>query len=178
MESMKLGDILSFKGPLGEFVFHTDVIHPRTGLPNPRDALLTYTKTGEGKSTFNKLGLIAGGSGITPCLQVATELLKLNQDLEIWLLYANQSPADILCQPQLDAIDKDPRMHVQYTVDRAPEGWKYSEGFINESMCKLFLPPPGEQTYIFMCGPPPMLDRACKPNLKKLGHTDNHVLCF
>ena len=28
------------------------------------------------------------------------------------------------------------------------------------------------------CGPPPMLDRACKPNLAKLGHAENHVHCF
>jgi len=115
--------------------------------------------------------------GITPCLQVAHELLKLPQDIEIWLLYANQTPADILCQAELDRIAKDPRMHVHYTVDRAPAGWKYSEGFINEAMCKNYLPPPGDLTYVFMCGPPPMLDRACKPNLVKLGYDDAHMHC-
>jgi len=178
MNDLKLGDTLKFKGPLGEYIFHDDVLHPRTGLPKPKDALLTFTKVGEGKSTFNKLGLIAGGSGITPCLQVAHALLKLQQDVEIWLLYANQTPADILCQAELDAIVKDPRMHVHYTVDRAPAGWKYSEGFINESMCKNYLPSPGDNTYVFMCGPPPMLERACKPNLSKLGHAADHIHCF
>lgn len=178
MDGMSLGDTLKFKGPLGEYIFNTDVLHPRTGLPKPKDALLTFTKNSDSKSTFNKLGLIAGGSGITPCLQVAHKLLKLPQDIEIWLLYANQTPADILCQPELDRIAKDPRMHVHYTVDRAPAGWEYSEGFINEAMCKNYLPPPSDLTYVFMCGPPPMLDRACKPNLVKLGYDEARMHCF
>ena len=65
-----------------------------------------------------------------------------------------------------------------YTVDRAPEGWKYSVGFIDEAMCRERLPAPSEHTYIFMCGPPPMLKFACRPNLDKLGHAEDHVLAF
>ena len=115
---------------------------------------------------------------IAPCLQVATALLQTAQEVEIWLLYANQSPADILCQPELDKIAADPRMHIHYTVDRAGDDWKYSVGFINEAMCRDHLPPPGDSTFVFMCGPPPMLDRACKPNLSKLGHAEQRVHCF
>ena len=29
----QVGDTMQFKGPLGEYVFNTAVIHPRTGLP-------------------------------------------------------------------------------------------------------------------------------------------------
>ena len=109
---------------------------------------------------------------------MAEALLQLDRDFTISLLYANQTPEDILCQEELDAIVKDPRVKVWYTVDRAPDGWKYSTGFINEEMLKAHMPPPGENTYVFMCGPPPMLDRACKPNLAKLGHANDHVHCF
>ena len=195
MESLKLGDTLKFKGPLGEYVFNPEEAKP--GKP------LTFSKMGEAKTPFARLGLIAGGSGITPCLQVlsghlgppriladtrgssrasrlqvATALLQTAQEVEIWLLYANQSPADILCQPELDKIAADPRMHIHYTVDRAGDDWKYSVGFINEAMCRDHLPPPGDSTFVFMCGPPPMLDRACKPNLSKLGHAEQRVHCF
>ena len=51
-------------------------------------------------------------------------------------------------------------------------------GFIDEAMCRERLPAPSEQTYIFMCGPPPMLKFACRPNLDKLGHTEARVLAF
>ena len=38
-----------------------------------------------------------------------------------------------------------------YTVDRAPEGWKYSTGFITEDMIRDHLPAASEHTYTFMC---------------------------
>merc|ERR1711966_223032 len=154
MEKLKVGDTMSFKGPLGEYVFNTAVLHPRTGLPVAQldGALSTFSTNGE-KTPYKSLGLIAGGSGITPCLQVATAVLAADLDVEIKLLYANQSPEDVLCQPELDALSLNPRFKVWYTVDRAPEGWKYSTGFINEAMLGEHLPSPGQDTYVFMCGP-------------------------
>lgn len=172
MESLKVGDTLSFKGPLGHFDFDC------APVPSvPRDALCSFTNEGK-PAQYKHLGLIAGGSGITPCLQVATELLKLDRDVTVSLLYANQSPEDILCDEEIAAIEKDPRVKVWYTVDRAPPDWKYSVGFIDEAMCRERLPPPSEHTYIFMCGPPPMLKFACRPNLDKIGHAEERVLAF
>ena len=125
------------------------------------------------------LGLIAGGSGITPCLQVATALLELDRTLSISLLYANQTAEDILCQEEIDALCKDNRFKVWYTVDRPTDDWKYSVGFINEEMCREHLPLPSDDTFIFMCGPPPMIKFACRPNLQeKIGHDESHVLAF
>ena len=46
--------------------------------------------------------------------------------------------------------------------------WKYSEGFINADMMEAHLPPPSDDTLILMCGPPPMIQFACTPNLDKL----------
>ena len=181
METLGVGDSMQFKGPLGEYVFNTAVLHPRTGLPvaQVEGALSTFSKNGQ-KTPYKVLGLIAGGSGITPCLQVATALLEANADVRIKLLYANQSPDDILCQQELDAIAADERVDVWYTVDRVAEGaaWPYSQGFISEDMLREHMPVADEHTCIFMCGPPPMLDRACKPNLAKLGHPESRMHCF
>lgn len=172
METLKVGDTLSFRGPLGHFDF--DCVPAAV----PRDTPCTFTNEGAAPTKFRHLGLIAGGSGITPCLQVATELLKLDRDISISLLYANQTPEDILCDEELLEIEKDPRVRIWYTVDRAPPDWKYSIGFIDEAMCRDRLPSPSETTYIFMCGPPPMLKFACRPNLDKLGHAEERVLSF
>ena len=111
---------------------------------------------------------------------MATALLEANADVRIKLLYANQSPDDILCQQELDAIAADARVDVWYTVDRVAEGaaWPYSQGFISEDMLREHMPVADEHTCIFMCGPPPMLDRACKPNLAKLGHPESRMHCF
>ena len=169
MEKMKVGDCLSFKGPLGEFDFEP--------TPHPR-APMTFKINNGSPVSYKTLGFIAGGTGITPCLQVANEILTSERDIKIWLLYANQSPDDILCQDMLDAIEKDPRVKVWYTVDRAPDDWKYDVGFIDEDMCRERLPAPSDDTHIFMCGPPPMLKFACRPNLDKLGHMEDHVHSF
>ena len=61
----QVGDTLEFKGPLGEFDFDC------SGVSLPRDTLSTFKKDGGPGGSFKHLGLIAGGSGITPCLQVA-----------------------------------------------------------------------------------------------------------
>ena len=39
------------------------------------------------------------------------------------------------------------------------------------------MPPPGPDTYIFCCGPPPMIKSAIA-KLEALGHDPSHVLCF
>jgi NAD(P)H-flavin reductase len=171
-ETLKVGDTIDFKGPLGEFDFDC------APTAVPRDTLSTFKTNGAHGGTFKHLGMIAGGSGITPVLQVATALLLLDRDFSVSILYANQSPEDILCQEELDAVAKDPRVKVWYTVDRAPDGWKYSTGFISEDMIRDHLPAASEHTYTFMCGPPPMLKFACRPNLDKLGHAEDHVLAF
>ena len=57
-------------------------------------------------------------------------------------------------------------------------GWPYSSGFINDTMIKEQMPPPGPDTQILMCGPPPMINYACIPNLEKLGYTPDMYFPF
>lgn len=49
-------------------------------------------------------------------------------------------------------------------------GWTYSVGFISAEMIKDHLFPPSPDTLVLMCGPPPMINFACVPNLDKLGY--------
>jgi cytochrome-b5 reductase len=39
-------------------------------------------------------------------------------------------------------------------------------------MISKHLPPPGDDTLILMCGPPPMIKFACTPSLDKLGYSN------
>ena len=125
--------------------------------------------------------MMAGGTGITPMLQVMNAILSdPNDATQISLVYANQTEDDILCRDMLDALAaKHPkRLSVWYTVDRAPKGWKYSEGFITAEMIAEHLPGPKESTLILMCGPPPMIKFACQANLDKLGYPKPMQVCF
>lgn len=88
------------------------------------------------------------------------------------LLFANQTEGDILLREELDALAaKHPaQFRVWYTVDSAPAGWTYSQGYINEEMVREHLLPPSDSTAVLMCGPPPMIKFACTPSLDAVGH--------
>merc|ERR1719482_308343 len=131
-------------------------------------------KSGSKQHTCAKLGMIAGGTGITPMLQIAATILDDPTDTtEVSLLYANQTEGDILVREMLDGFAaKHPgRFKVWYTLDRPPKGWAFSTGFISEDMIAERLPGPQEQSLVLMCGPPPMIKNACLPNLAKLGYS-------
>nr|XP_043877946.1 NADH-cytochrome b5 reductase 3-like [Solea senegalensis] len=125
--------------------------------------------------------MIAGGTGITPMLQLITAVMKDPEDQTVChLLFANQTEKDILLRPELEEIQVNhpDRFKLWFTLDRAPEEWEYSQGFISEDMVRERLPPPGEDTLVLMCGPPPMIQFACNPNLDKVGHAESRRFTF
>lgn len=127
------------------------------------------------------LGFMAGGTGITPVLQVIAAVLADPKDTtQLSLIYANQSEDDILTRTQLEALAqaKPQQFKLFYTVDRPTEGWTHGVGFITPEMIQAHLPPPAETTQILMCGPPPMIKFACQANLDKLGYTKESQTCF
>ena len=63
-------------------------------------------------------------------------------------------------------------------TDVGGESWKYSVGFVDEEMLRAHLPPAGPDTLILLCGPPPMIEYACLPALKALGHAPENILVF
>lgn len=97
------------------------------------------------------------------------------------LIYANQTDKDILLRDMLDdlAASHPNKLKVWYTVDRdPPANWKYSTGFIDAEMIATHLPAPADDTAVLMCGPPPMINFACIPNLEKVGFRKNQLLAW
>jgi cytochrome-b5 reductase len=117
--------------------------------------------------------MLAGGTGITPMLQLIRAILKNPIDeTKVSLLFANQTEKDILMRDELDdiAAKYSDKIKVWYTLDTDSEGWSYSTGYINADMIKKHTFPPSTDTMVLMCGPPPMINFACTPNLDKLGY--------
>jgi cytochrome-b5 reductase len=87
---------------------------------------------------------------------------------------------DILVRGELEKLQKNypDRFSLHYTVDRAPKGWKFSEGFINKDMVEKHLLVKGSQQQFFMCGPPPMIKFACIPALTELGFAEKDYVNF
>ncbi|XP_028426247.1 NADH-cytochrome b5 reductase 3 [Perca flavescens] len=171
LESLRINDTIDFRGPSGLLVYKgKGVFAVQPDKKSPAD-----TKTAK------HVGMIAGGTGITPMLQLITAIMKDPQDKTVChLLFANQTEKDILLRPELEEIQVNhpDRFKLWFTLDKAPEDWEYSQGFISEDMVREHLPPPSEDTLILMCGPPPMIQFACNPNLDKVGHSSSRRFTF
>ena len=162
---LKPGDKVDVTGPVGTHTY----------LGNGK------FKSGTKEHTCKKLGMMAGGTGLTPMLQVIAAVLKNPSDkTQLYLLYANQTEADILCREMLEDLQKahPKRLKIWYTLDRPPKKWAYSTGFITQEMIAEHLPGPQEECCILMCGPPPMVKFACIPNLTKTGHAESSIFTF
>lgn len=166
LENMKLGDTIDVRGPSGRLVY----------LGKGKFAIKILRKDPPTAVSVKKVAMIAGGTGITPMLQLVRHITRDRDDnTEMALLFANQSEDDILLKNELEEVAKTHPLQFKlwYTVDRPSEGWKFSVGFISAEMIKDHLFPPSPDTLVLMCGPPPMINFACVPNLDKLGYDSN-----
>ena len=156
MDTLDVGDTLTVKGPVGHVEY----------LGGGR-----YKLDGEEKTT-DAINLIAGGTGITPCYQVLKAIARDPSDkTKVALVYANNTPSDILLKDELDELAKDPRISVWHTVTDADgdENWAYSTGYVTPDMCKKHLLPVTKTAIGAMCGPPPMIKFAAIPSLEQMG---------
>lgn len=117
------------------------------------------------------LGMVAGGSGITPMYQVIRAVCEDERDdTTISLLYANRTEEDILLRAELDAFAcrYPAKFRVHYVLDRPPAGWSFSSGYVTREMIAQYLPAAGPDTKILLCGPPGMI-QATTAHLAELG---------
>ncbi|PRW57497.1 NADH-cytochrome b5 reductase [Chlorella sorokiniana] len=168
IDKLKVGDTLDFKGPLMKMKL-------------------------EDIAKRKHVGLLAGGSGLTPMLQVAEEALRQKLPVKLSMIFANVSEADIIAKDRLDALAKahPKQFSIHYIVDKASSSsWKGSTGYITQDLLKQHMPPPSDDSLLLVCGPPPMMraisgdklpDKSQGPltgMLKDLGYTESQVFKF
>ena len=170
------GDTLDFKGP----------ILKRAYKPNQ----------------YDHIGMVAGGTGITPMLQVVDEIIANKEDkTKVSLVFGNLSESDILLKGEIDARAKahPDKFAVYYVVDKAPSkyfwqsAWTGGVGYVTKEMLAEKMPPPSDKSMVFVCGPPPMYKAICGPKgtkedpkaqgeldglLKDMGYTSAGVFKF
>ncbi|KAK2064257.1 oxidoreductase FAD-binding domain-containing protein [Colletotrichum caudatum] len=135
MASMKVGQTLKVKGPKGAFVYTPNMVR--------------------------HFGMIAGGTGITPMLQIIRAVIRgrpTGDRTEIDLIFANVTVQDILLKEDLDALTKeDSGFRVHYVLDKPPADWTGGVGYVTADMITKLLPKPADDVKLLLCGPPPMV---------------------
>ncbi|KAF9947766.1 NADH-cytochrome b5 reductase [Mortierella alpina] len=135
---LAIGDQVNVRGPKGHFSY----------TPNMCRAI----------------GMIAGGTGITPMLQLIRTITKNPEDKTLVnLLFANVSEQDILLRAELDLLSKEhPQFKVYYVLSRPSDSWTGARGYINADMIKEHMPAPSSDIKILLCGPQPMVSSMVK----------------
>lgn len=146
LEKLQIGDEVKFRGPKGAMRY-------KRGL-------------------CKNIGMLAGGSGITPMYQLIRAICEDDQDTtKISLIYANRSEKDILLRQELDAFARryPKNLQVYYLLDSAPKSWTGGVGYVTKELMAERFPPVGVDSKVMICGPPGMVN-AAKKSLVELGY--------
>ena len=112
---------------------------------------------------IKKFGMIAGGSGITPMMQVMNAVLGDKEredaaDVKITLIFGNRTEKDIIAKDILDDWVQDEtvakRLSIVHVLSTEPRksNWAGSRGYITKYFVERYLPPRTEDCLIFVCG--------------------------
>ena len=135
LSKLEPGDKVEIRGPKGEMKYH--------------------------KNLVKELGMIAGGTGITPMFQIIRRICEdPRDDTKTTLIYANKTEGDILLRKELDAFaSKHEQFRVQYVLSNPSVGWEGGKGRVDKDMIEKFLPAPaGMDSKVLVCGPDPMME--------------------
>ncbi|KAI0815959.1 hypothetical protein GGR55DRAFT_372732 [Xylaria sp. FL0064] len=118
-----------------------------------------------------RIGMLAGGSGITPMYQLIRAICEDQRDTtEISLIYANRTEADILLRSELeDFARKYPNnFKLYYVLDSPSPDWQGGKGYVTKEMLAERFPAADQDSKTMICGPPGMVN-AAKKALVELG---------
>jgi len=171
LNDMAIGDTIDFRGPNGLLVYNG----------NGKFSIRPDKKSEPKTKKFKHIAMIAGGTGITPMLQLIRAITADPSDNTMCsLIFANQTEKDILLREELEEVKRNrpDKLNLWFTLDKPPQDWSYSSGFVNTDMIKDHLPPVSSDVLVVLCGPPPMIQYACLPNLDKLGFKTDNIFAY
>jgi cytochrome-b5 reductase len=108
---------------------------------------------------FKRIGMLAGGTGITPMFQLIREIAlhDAKTQPEMSLVYASRRKEDILLGTELSELMEARSNFAPYFVlSDPPRDWMGGVGHVNKEMIKAFMPPPSAagDSMVLVCGPP------------------------
>jgi ferredoxin-NADP reductase/DMSO/TMAO reductase YedYZ heme-binding membrane subunit len=122
-----------------------------------------------------RIVLIAGGVGITPMMSIVRSLTDRCWTGEIYLLFANQTRADIIFEHELLYLQQRfPNLRVLFTLSKeADAAWTGARGHLTRELVEGFVPEL-RRGPILLCGPDPMM-AAMREMLVGMGVPDAEI---
>ena len=133
-------DLLIKSYPTGNISKHVATLQAGQTLKvkGPKGAMM-YTP-----NMVRRLGMIAGGTGITPMLQIIRAIVRGRprnggtDRTEVDLIFANVNEEDILLKEDLDTLAKeDESFRVHYVLNNPPGKWDGGVGFVTADIIKV-----------------------------------------
>jgi cytochrome-b5 reductase len=175
LKNLDVQKTIDVRGPFGELeykgngVFGIKRKNPQT---NKKEEVIRKVKN---------VGMIAGGTGITPMLQIVRDVCKHypKDQTNMNLIFANKTEQDILLREELVQLTTDYKsvFSSYLTLDNPPQNWQQGTGFVSADMIRANLPGPASDTLILVCGPPPMC-KFMETNLKSLNYTEDMYFIY
>ena len=154
LHSMKVGDIMGIRGPLGNW-------YPWETLEQGKNVVI-----------------IGGGFAFTTLRSSIIYMLdpaNRSKFGDIHVIYGARSPGMLLYRDELAAWEARDDINVHITVDGTDDpNWKYNVGFV-PTITEEKAPPADENTYAIICGPPVMI-KFTQPVLDKQGYGHNNII--
>uniref|UniRef100_A0A7S3Y663 FAD-binding FR-type domain-containing protein n=1 Tax=Heterosigma akashiwo TaxID=2829 RepID=A0A7S3Y663_HETAK len=100
-----------------------------------------------------KIGLIAGGVGISPMIQIIREVMYSKKNVEVTLLWGVEFMSELVYMQKLEKLQQqNPNLKVVYVLNHPPFSWEGEVGFIDKDKICKYMPQPGDQSKIIVCG--------------------------
>ncbi|KAL0943404.1 nitrate reductase [Colletotrichum truncatum] len=166
LHCMPIGGEVEIRGPTGEITYEGNG---------------KFIIDGE-ERVYKHVSLVLGGSGVTPGYSLIARIVAAGDDeTEVRVVDANKTEKDILLRSELGGFERksDGRLKVTHVLSHPSDGWKGLSGHVDEDILKKTLFPPSEDSAVFLCGPPTMIQKAVLPALKDWGYVeDKNVFGF
>ena len=164
--------------PHGVMGRHLDALVPGAAQVEVRGPTGHFTYQ---PNRYRELGMIAGGTGITPMWQIIEHAVTEPHDrTRIRLVFANVREEDILMREEIERLAAQYPHQFQYfyVLNEPPApSWSMGVGFVSADHIRDFIGEPADDKHILMCGPPPMM-KAMRAHLEQLGYPEEAVFKF
>lgn len=167
LDSLDMQSYIDVCGPVGPLIYNGKGMFTIT-YPLNEEVFIKRAK---------KIGFIAGGSGIGPILIILRALHREGKEAPpTSLLYANKAEDDIIAKDLLNQFVLEHKfLEMALILQDPPPNWKGLVGTVTKEAVIQYMPKPDCETFIMICGPPPML-APCVHCLLKAGHHYSRIL--